>query len=58
MTKKDYEMIAEVIARFNKRYPYWNAMIKELISDIADGMQEDNDRFDKNRFMTACKFPD
>lgn len=58
MTKKHYEMLAETIARFNKRYPYWNALIKELVNDLADAMQEDNDKFDKERFLAACKFPD
>lgn len=58
MTKKHYVMLAEIIARFNKRYPYWNALIRELVSDLADGMKEDNDNFDKERFMEACKFPE
>lgn len=58
MTKKHYVMLAETIARFHKRYPYWNAMIRELISDMADTMKADNDQFDKQRFIDACKFPD
>jgi len=57
MTKKDYELIAETVACFNKQYPYWNAQIKNLISDIADSLKQDNDRFDKIRFMEMCKFP-
>lgn len=58
MSKKDYVLMAEVVATFNKRYPYWNALVKELVSDLADALKEDNSRFDKERFMEACKFPE
>lgn len=56
MTKKDYELIAEVIFRQNKRYPYYNALRIELVNELADALKEDNDRFDKKRFLSACGY--
>lgn len=55
MTKKDYELIAEVIAVRCKRYPYYNGVDVELINELADALQAENDRFDRERFLTACK---
>lgn len=56
MTKKDYELIAEVIATQNKRYPYYNALRIELVNELADALQEENTRFDRLRFLSACGY--
>lgn len=58
MTKKDYELIAEVIAKQNKRYPYYNALMIETVNELSDALKEENDRFDKARFIEACQFPE
>jgi hypothetical protein len=51
MTRKDYKLIAEVIA------VSWfgSAELKaDLVNNLADKLAEDNPRFDATRFLTAC----
>lgn len=49
MTRKDYIMIAEVFAR-----SAGDDLAKFLALNLADKLAEDNPRFDKARFLTAC----
>ncbi len=51
MTRKDYKLIAEVIA------VSWfgSADLKlSFASNLADELAQDNPRFDTARFLTAC----
>jgi hypothetical protein len=49
MTRKDYVMIAEVFAR-----SAGDDLAKLIALNLADKLAEDNPRFDKARFLTAC----
>lgn len=58
MTKKDYELIAAAIAR-GKRQSI-NCYDSEetldlVIKSICNELKLDNPRFDKNKFVEACK---
>lgn len=63
MTKKDYEIVAAVIARRIALAPEECdpetsldvlIEIKEIATDLADKFQADNPRFDRSVFMAAC----
>jgi len=49
MTRKDYQMIAEVFAR-----SAGDDLAKILAENLADKLEIDNPRFDRARFLTAC----
>lgn len=49
MTRKDYQLIAEVFAR-----SAGDDLAKLIALNLADKLAEDNPRFDKARFLTAC----
>jgi hypothetical protein len=55
MTRKDYVMIAEVINR-NTGSLTESAFIDfaRMAEDLATELQNDNPRFDRDRFLTAC----
>ena len=55
MTRKDYVMIAEVINR-NTGSLTESALIDfaRMAEDLATELQNDNPRFDRARFLTAC----
>lgn len=51
MTRKDYKLIAEVIA------VNWfgSAELKaDLANNLADKLEQDNPRFNRSIFLTAC----
>jgi hypothetical protein len=51
MTRKDYVMIAEVIATS------WHTSAetkREIAQNFADALETDNPRFDRARFLEAC----
>jgi hypothetical protein len=51
MTRKDYKLIAEVIA------VSWfgSAELRaDLVNNLADKLEQDNPRFNRSRFLTAC----
>ena len=61
MTKKDYEMIADAIAETVDGYADLDTagtMVRMAIRDtalsIANVLESDNPRFDRNRFLVAC----
>jgi len=57
MTRKDYVMIAEIL-KFNRRD--FNegedglSLLNILSHQFANSLQDDNPRFDRARFLTAC----
>ena len=56
MTKKDFQLIADVI----RALPYWTAEEKKTRKDLtfrfADQLAETNPRFDRDKFIRACWF--
>lgn len=55
MTKKDYELIARVFFNHKKRYGFsYDALLDELIVNLAEALKSDNTRFDTKRFIDAC----
>jgi hypothetical protein len=57
MTRKDYVMIAEIL-KFNRENFVEGedgfAVIGIMAHQIADGLEADNPRFDRARFLDAC----
>jgi hypothetical protein len=55
MTRKDYVMLAEVIKR-NATSSTESSFIDfaRMAEDLATELQNDNPRFDRDRFLTAC----
>lgn len=51
MTKKDYELIAAVIAKA----PVDMSTRACLSLDFMEALQEKSARFDRNRFLIACR---
>jgi hypothetical protein len=57
MTRKDYVMIAEVIADLMADFNNGRSdevSLSLVAQELADALQADNDRFDSARFLTAC----
>ncbi len=51
MTKKDFQLIAEVLAN-----AWWgsNDQKSHIAHDLADALTTTNPRFDRARFLAAC----
>lgn len=65
MTKKDYELLAEVFAIYSKAFKSneeniqgykvtGSALVREMVYKLADELQAKNTRFDKVKFAKAC----
>ena len=59
MTRKDYELIARVLAftRTSAKSdlsPQADNMWRVACGDIADALASENPRFDRDRFLEAC----
>ena len=58
MTKKDYELIAKAIRR--TKLDVWTAQpdflttLSVLVDELSEALAFDNDRFDVDRFKSAC----
>ena len=57
MTRKDYVLIADTFAKFQKIQDLdqtinWTGA--DLARNLADVLQGDNPRFDRARFLVAC----
>ena len=58
MTKKDYELIAETINRL--RVDFDNCgddtiSLALVVDELADALEGTNPRFNRARFLSACK---
>ena len=59
MTKRDYELIAEVLreyvwyTRFRRRGECRD-VVTMIINDLSDVFASENERFDNNKFLEAC----
>lgn len=60
-TRKDFEAVAQIVqantvpdpaAGFDEGF---SACAHSIASDLADYFESDNPRFDRERFMEACK---
>jgi hypothetical protein len=52
MTRKDYVKTAEILKSFsNEIYP---TVFEDMVDLFADYFLNDNERFDRERFETAC----
>jgi len=57
MTRKDYIMIAEIIAFNQEQFVEGEdgrTLLKILANQFANELQADNPRFDRARFLAAC----
>jgi hypothetical protein len=55
MTKKDYQKIASIIKdRVGLQRTDWYTEMFMLASDIARMLQEDNPRFNREKFLITC----
>lgn len=58
MTKKDYELIAEILDRSAQSHalnPFTNkCLYAELVSDFANALAGTNERFNRALFVKAC----
>jgi hypothetical protein len=54
MTRKDYQLIAEVFANFGKIIILEETIGADIARNLADALQADNPRFDRARFLAAC----
>lgn len=55
MTKKDYAMLAEVIAcQFRDSFEDSKPVIRGLTYALATRLAWDNPRFDRGKFLRAC----
>jgi hypothetical protein len=60
MTRKDYKLIAEVIDRANKNWEENQeenplVVISGITRMLATQLALDNPRFDKSKFLEACR---
>ena len=59
MTKKDYEAIAAIIREFQDVNRTVRAQLATQVSErLAEYMAADNPRFDRARFLAACRGED
>jgi len=59
MTRKDYVLIAEAICNTRTKADFQGkagdeATIQEVARSMAQLLEYDNPRFDRNRFLVAC----
>lgn len=56
MSRKDYEAIAERIARSADKYRHdaGQDIVLEIVEDLAEIFAEDNPRFNFDKFVQAC----
>ena len=57
MTRKDYEIIAEVICNLMQDFNNSGSdevSLSLVAGEMADALQGTNPRFDRARFLTAC----
>lgn len=56
MTRKDYELIAAAIKQNRRTSPKGDIIsASDFVATLAARLAEDNPRFDKQKFVEACK---
>ena len=57
MTRKDYVLIAQILKQNSKDFIAGEdgfAVIQIIAKQLADALETDNPRFDRDRFLVAC----
>lgn len=54
MTRKDYKLLADVIADFMEKSRDRHAVARNLIVPLAHRLKKDNPRFNHAKWLTAC----
>lgn len=54
MTRKDYQLIAQVFANVGEIVELSETIGADLARNLAEALQADNPRFDRARFLEAC----
>jgi hypothetical protein len=54
MTRKDFQLIADVIAQFTKHEGKTMVSPALIAGELADALATTNDRFNRETFLTAC----
>ena len=54
MTRKDYQIIAQVFANVGEMVELSETIGADLARNLAEALQADNPRFDRARFLEAC----
>lgn len=54
MTRKDYKLIAKAFNDMSKAVRLEDTVALQIIEMLADDLQADNPRFNRNMFLTAC----
>lgn len=57
MTRKHYQLFAEMIRREKEVYENDPATLASVADTLATICQADNSRFDRDKFFTACGMP-
>jgi hypothetical protein len=52
MTRKDYVATAEILSNYSMYFDV--NMFADIVNDFADMFENDNPRFDHDRFVEAC----
>ena len=50
MTRKHYKIVAAAVAEITMRSDRWL-----IANKLANGFEKENPRFDRNRFIAACR---
>jgi hypothetical protein len=50
MTRKHYKIVAAAVAEITTRSDRWL-----IANKLANSFEKENPRFDRNRFITACR---
>ena len=60
MTKKDYELVAEAVRQTGLQFVddedevSYTEVLEEIATRLANSFRSENERFDREKFMTAC----
>ena len=54
MTRKDYQLIADVINSIQADFGDNPVSLDVVASELSSALSQDNPRFDRARFLTAC----
>ena len=55
MTRKDYQLIASAISELASDFGKGEVVAINLVADtLADALAQENPRFDRAKFLTAC----
>jgi hypothetical protein len=58
MTRKHYQLLADMIRREYEVYENDAATLASVADTLATICKADNPRFDRDRFLEACGMPD